>query len=246
VSSAWPWQVRINLLGGFQMSVEGKTVNEKVSAQKKVLILLKVLTSSGGSKIAANRLADIIWPDADGDDARNALKTTVQRLRKLLGDSKCVEFSDGCVGLSTESCWIDAAAFVDMAGMQRSSGDRVKVLKQALEVYAGVLLPGEEEAWALEPRARLQRIAHELVMELGTHYESRHRWRRAIRVYKRVFELEPMDEQICRHLMTCYEQSGHNEDALEVFDRCRAELEKNRIRSPAARTTQLADAIARH
>jgi len=220
VSSAWPWHIRINLLDGFQMSIAGKNVNGKVSAQKKVLILLKVLAASGGRKIAANRLADIIWPDADGDDARNALKTTVQRLRKLLGDSKYVEFSDGCVGLNAEYCWIDVAAFVEMAGMQRSSGDRVRMLKQALGLYVGVLLPGEEEAWALEPRARLQHIAHELVMELGTHYESKHRWRRASRIYKRVFELEPMDEQVCRHLMTCYEETGRNEDALAVFDRC--------------------------
>ena len=53
---------------------------------------------------------DILWPEADGDQAYSALTTTLSRLRRLLGE-KGLEVQAGRVSLSPHYCWSDVWAF---------------------------------------------------------------------------------------------------------------------------------------
>ena len=62
------------------------------------LRLLMVIARSAGP-ITAERLTHVLWPDADDRAARNALKTTLHRLRKNLGDSGLVVTSSREIGL---------------------------------------------------------------------------------------------------------------------------------------------------
>jgi DNA-binding SARP family transcriptional activator len=240
---AWPWKIRIYLLGDFRMIINGETIIEQKIGQKKVLALLKQLAAAGGEKISAAHIADTIWPDAEGDDARNALKTTVHRLRKYVGDANCIEFSDGCVRLNTSCCWTDVAAFIGLTDTPKSSSERRENLRQALSLYAGPLLSVEDEVWVIAPRAKLQRIAHDIAMELGLQYESRRKWARAISIYRPVFDANSTDEQVCRHLMTCYESTGREDEALATFAQCQSALAATMAKQPAARTIGLVQSM---
>jgi len=44
------------------------------------------LIAMGGRQVPQTRLADLLWPDAEGDAAYRALITTLQRLRRLIGE----------------------------------------------------------------------------------------------------------------------------------------------------------------
>jgi LuxR family maltose regulon positive regulatory protein len=242
-SDAWPWPVSVEMLGKFQLKVAGQPVAERVSGQRKVMELLKVLAVQGAAGVPAVRVADSIWPEAEGDDARNALKTTVHRLRKVLGDSDVVQFRDGVLSLHPEYCWSDIASFQVLAKTSRSSGERTRNLKKALELYKGPLLPDDETPWAITARKRLQHIEHEIVMELGSRYEDRCRWNKAIRIYRQGFELDSLDEQVCRHLMTCYQRSGRESDAAATYKYCCDQLEHRVSRRPSTKTRSLAESI---
>ena len=56
-------------------------------AQKPVTIVSqpKLAIALGGTAVAVDRLATLLWPDAEGDAARNSFDNALHRLRKLLG-----------------------------------------------------------------------------------------------------------------------------------------------------------------
>lgn len=242
-SGAWPWPVAIRMLGNFELRIDGQPVSHQIRNQKKVMALLKLLALSGERGLSAGRLADSLWPDAEGDDGRNTLKTTLHRLRKVLGDSDCILLRDGVLTLNPELCWSDVEAFKALARALRAEGSRPAGIKQAMRLYDGPLLPGEDSDWILAAREELQQSQHELVMELGARYEERNRYNKAIRVYRQGIKFDPLDEELCQHLMTCYQRSGRESDAVSVYERLRDDLQRYRARQPSAKTQSLAESI---
>ena len=81
----WPWPVRIYTLGHFSVEIDNQPLEFIGKVQKKPLELLKALLALGGRNIRHETLAEMLWPDSDGDDAHHALLTTLHRLRKLIG-----------------------------------------------------------------------------------------------------------------------------------------------------------------
>ena len=90
----WPWPVKIRTLGRFELFKNGNPFNFPGKAQKKPLLLLKALIALGGKDVDEERLTDILWPEADGDQAYSALTTTLSRLRQLMGE-KGLRFRPG-------------------------------------------------------------------------------------------------------------------------------------------------------
>jgi len=107
----WPWPLKIYTLGGFELQKDGKPLAFSRKAPQKPLQLLKMLVMYGAGGVNADRLADLLWPEAEGDAAYSSLTTTLSRLRQLLGDESWIIFHEGKVMLSPGRCWVDAWAF---------------------------------------------------------------------------------------------------------------------------------------
>ena len=73
----------------------------------------------GGSD---RNLADLLWPDEEGDAARKAFDVGLVRLRRLLGSAEAVTVRDEQVALNRDICWVDAWAFA--RSVERSSVKR--------------------------------------------------------------------------------------------------------------------------
>src|SRR5688572_22971143 len=86
--------VRVYTLGCFTVFTQDMPLTCSGRGQRKRLDLLRSLIAFGGRGVAIPKLAQVLWPDTDGDMAKHALETTLYRLRKLLGD-RCVEMN-GC------------------------------------------------------------------------------------------------------------------------------------------------------
>src|SRR5690606_5471027 len=103
----WPWPVEVRLLGRFELRRGGERVDERTASGKPVE-LLKALACLGGRGVHEHALTEALWPDADGDRARDALKTTLSRLRKLIGADH-LEVVDRRVSLR-DGVFVDALA----------------------------------------------------------------------------------------------------------------------------------------
>jgi hypothetical protein len=165
--AAWPWTVRVDALGAFGVHYDGRDPpNGK--AQKKPLELLRLLVAHGERGAPLERLAEALWPDADGDNGHRALETTMYRLRRLLGDPAAVVRRGGRASLDAQRVFVDAWAFAELAGRAdalatRGAAEALQASAAAIELYRGDLLPDDDlpgiAAERARLRARLERLA---------------------------------------------------------------------------------------
>ncbi|MFZ0468583.1 MAG: BTAD domain-containing putative transcriptional regulator [Thiogranum sp.] len=219
----WPWPVKINTLGGFTLLVNGEPVQSGGKAQKKPLELLKALVAFGGRAVSDTLITDALWPDADGDDARHSLKTTVHRLRKLLGNEQAILIDGGKLSLNPRCCWTDVWAFERLLGRQHGSGaddaDQAERLERAIDIYKGGFLNAEgEESWMLAPRERLRNRYLHAVETLGSLREHINLWDQAIECYERGIRADDLAEPFYKRLMTCQAQLGYRGQALATYE----------------------------
>lgn len=80
----WPWPVKILTLGQFKILKDDGPVQFSRKAQKKPLELLKAMVGFGSRDVSEDRLIEALWPEAEGDFARQAFSTALYRLRRLL------------------------------------------------------------------------------------------------------------------------------------------------------------------
>ena len=152
-AESWPWPVRIYTLGRFSVVKQGTPLRFGAKAQKKPLELLKALIAFGGRDVPEGRLADALWPDAEGDAAAQALASTLFRLRKLIGE-ETIRRQDSRLTLDATSCWVDCWAFERLS--RDDSGDAPMRRAKLRRLHQGSFLDGADNApWAQPMRQRL-------------------------------------------------------------------------------------------
>jgi len=113
-SETWPWPLKIYTLGRFGLLRDDHLLTWSGRGPKKPLLLLQMLIALGGREIRSERLADRLWPDADGDRAHSAFTTNLLRLRRFIGSDDAVSLQDGRLSLNSSYCWLDVWAFQEM------------------------------------------------------------------------------------------------------------------------------------
>jgi DNA-binding SARP family transcriptional activator len=227
----WPWAIKIYALGGFSLMRADKPIEFSRKAQQRPLTLLKALIALGGKNIAEDRIADLLWPDAEGDMAHHAFAMALHRLRKLLMCPEAISFRNGRVSLDDRYCWVDARAFerllvhADEYKKQGKTDRAYEYTDKAIKLYKGAFLAGErEELWMVLLSERLRGKYVQSVWWLGQTLEAAGRWDTAVAYYELCLEVDECMEEIYRRLMVCYQNLGRRSEALSVYQRCRKTL----------------------
>ena len=240
--------IRIRALGGFEVLIDGVPFVSGIKPQRRPLDLLKALLIANGHSVGAAELADKLWPDSDGDTARNSLQVAVHRLRRLLGRDETVVVQDRKVHLQHALFSVDLWVFEREAGYLSGlyAGDPPFAERAAdvLALYRGHLFAHEpEQPWMLLPRERLRRVWLGLVRRLGEFYEARTDWGRAGELYQRALELDPFAEEVYRGLMRCQQRAGESAEAIHTYRCCREQLVAGLGVAPSAETQRLYHAL---
>ena len=244
----WPWPIRIRALGPLTLAFDA---NARPETQKKsshrLLDLLKALICLG-PKVTTERLAEALWPDADGDQAQGNLSSSVHRLRKLLGREDAIVQRDGKVSLNDRVCWVDAHAFETLAehviGPDTPlEGPALHRAGRAHELYRGHLFAGESHGWMTAARERLRQRYQCLSLALGSAQEAAGDTPGALAIYERMVELTPGSELAYRRLMQCLAREGRVAEARDVFQRCRRVLSSTLGTSPSAETVAVFESL---
>jgi ATP/maltotriose-dependent transcriptional regulator MalT/DNA-binding SARP family transcriptional activator len=242
---AWPWPVKVYTLGRFELQIDGEPVRFSGKVQKKPLEMLKTLVALGGTEAREGQIAGFLWPDADGDAARSALKVTLHRLRDILGNDRAVQVREGRIALDRDIVWTDVWAFDQLlrsAQLKGDAGDEagaVSLTEKALDLNRGEFLDEEgDRPWLVSPRKRLKSRYVLHVVALGHLWLQRGDHQRAIACYLRGLELDDLAEELYQNLMECYLAAGLKGEAASVYDRCRKSLAFHGVK-PSARTTAI-------
>lgn len=127
-------RLQIHTLGDIELLFDDQPIAIENWKRKQAITLLKVLAVSDGGTIHRERLAAILWPDADGEKGWERLRVTIYALRKELKAAgladPIVETVDRSYRLKSENVWIDFQAFE--ASMMRAARLRRKVTLKKL------------------------------------------------------------------------------------------------------------------
>jgi DNA-binding SARP family transcriptional activator len=242
----WPWPLRVHTLGGFAIERDGVPVRFGRKAPKRLLDLLRLITALGARSVDATRVAGTLWPDAEGDEARDAL---------LGADLLLVR--DGQIAFDEDLTWVDTWAFEHVCGriesllraapgaQQVDDGELANRQAQLFSLYRGHFF-GEAElpAWALALRDRLRARFIRSVELLGQRLEHTGRPEAAIALYRAALLQDNLAEELYQRLISCHLAQGESAQAVNAYRRCRELLSVVLGVRPSARTEALVSKIA--
>jgi LuxR family maltose regulon positive regulatory protein len=238
----WPWPVRISTLGGLSLSREGRPIGFKGKVPHKPLELLKALVALGGRDVREQRLSELLWPDAEGDAAHSTLKTTLSRLRQLIGDEAIV-VQHGHIGLSPRVCWVDTWALEELLAQAANRGparaDAERLGDKALALYRGPFLGDEEAPWALPLRERLRAKVLHYLGQWARQLEQDGRHEAAVALFHRGLEVDELAEDLYCGLLKAHLALGRHAEARAVCERCRKTLQSVAGVEPSPETQAL-------
>ncbi len=243
----WPYKFRIKTFGGLQVIVDGKPLPVTRKGQKKPLELLKVLIAHGGSEVRVELLADVLWPDSDGDSALQALTTTLYRLRKMLGHEQAILLKGRRLSINPSLCQVDVPSLEHCIRqtsklMNPNSQDESALMQVADKIHSifeGPFLEGDDAHWIFGPREGFRQKVIDTFKRIGIFWESRRRWKEAANIYQKALQLDPLAEAAYQGLMRCCGRLGRKADALAVYRRCRSNLKRELSTVPSAETERL-------
>jgi LuxR family maltose regulon positive regulatory protein len=229
----WPWYLKVFTLGRFELFKEDKPIPSSRKVQQKPLAMLKVMIALGGKGIKEEQLSDILWPEADGDDAHNSFNTTLHRLRQLIGQEDAIQHKEGRLTLDERHCWVDVWAFEWLLGQGEAAKNRgssekaVHWIERAIDLYKGPFLADEiEQSWTISLRERLRTRFIRNLIWLGRYWQGQEEWEKAIESYQQGVEIDEAAEDFYQQMMICYRELGQQAEAFSIYDRCRKTLHR--------------------
>ena len=214
----WPWLIRIATLGRFDLLIDDQPV-AMTRMKKMPLLLLKAIIALGGKQVRTDILSELLWPDADGDTAYGAYRTTLSRLRRLLGSDTAIVSAEGMVSLDEHSVWVDTWAFQRLRTLAEKEQDIAGLIEQVKALYKGEFLADESESWMISPRERLRDQYLRLVAGMGQTLESQQCWLAAADCYRTCLDTDDLAEQIYQRLMTCQACLGDKPAVAATYGR---------------------------
>jgi predicted ATPase/DNA-binding SARP family transcriptional activator len=231
--------LRIRLLGGFQVAVGPRKVGEAEWKLRKAKSLVKLLALAPGHRLHREQVMDIVWPDLDPQAASNNLRKALHVVRRALGPSALLSHEDLLVLGAQESMWVDVDAFDAAAGASRRTGN-LESYREALALYKGDLLPEDlYEEWTVRRREELRGAHLSLLVEAARLYEARGELQVAVEVLQQAIEAEPLLEEAHQALVRLYAASGQRHQAIRQYRQLSEALKRELDAEPHADTQQL-------
>lgn len=227
-----PEAVRVELLGGFRVSVGARVAEEDEWRLRKAASLVKLLALKPGHRLHRERVMDWLWPELDRAAAANNLRYALHVARRVL-EPKAISFrylrlhGDQLILCPDGRLWVDVEAF-ERAGVTARRTRDPESYRAAVALYAGDLLPGDRyEDWTQSRREELRRLHLTLLVELAGLYEDRGELGTAIEALRRVVASEPTHEEAHVGLMRLYALSGQRHEAFLQYERLEEALSQD-------------------
>lgn len=233
----------LQLFGGFQLKRDARRL---AVPARKAQALLAYLALSAGRLGRRDTLTALLWGSVPDRQARQSLRQTVSRLRKIFRSVR----SPGLV-VEGETVSLDPTAIdIDVVAFERLLRKGTPAaLQEAAALYRGPLLEGLHvaegpfEEWFRTERERLGELALEALVKLLRRQLGRGPLEAAVHTATRLLALDPLQEAVHRTLMRLYVRQGRRAAALRQYQVCVEALRKELGIEPDPQTQRLYRAI---
>jgi len=159
------------MLGGFELQLQGKPVDLS-SARPRARALLRLLALNAGAPVHHESIEVALWPEADPEAASRNLHVAMASLRRVLepsagrGTFQLLRREGGAYRLALPGgAQVDLHRFDQALAAGRTARDRgdddgaLRWYQEALDLYAGDLLPEDGPAEWVADRRELARLS---------------------------------------------------------------------------------------
>ncbi|HET8569642.1 MAG TPA: BTAD domain-containing putative transcriptional regulator [Candidatus Limnocylindria bacterium] len=229
-------RLEVRLLGRFELRIVGRSVD---LPSRPAQSLLAYLVLTAGTRHRRERLAALLWPDADEENARTYLRQALWRIRKAIpseaADTPFLSADDLTVSFDPR-----ASYRLDVAEFDRAApGDELEALAACVGAYGGELLPGFYDEWAVRERERLEALLPSRMERLIDALAERGRWTDVIEWGERWIALGGAPEAAYRALMRAHHERGDRSLVAAAYRRCAEALRREIDVGPSDETREL-------
>lgn len=239
-SDTWPALCRICCLGEFSVTVDDQVVTARRKLNAKPWQLLMVLISQGGKNVPEETIADYLWQDSDGDAARSAFSTTLQRLRQLLGQPELVLVESRKVSLNPKLVQVDIFEFEKLVDDCLNSSQVSETgLNKLLDVYKGSFLRDQQAPPFFTMRNHLQRRFARCIRHMAE-IKLREKDREfSEKIYISAIEKAPLAEVLYQGFMELCLKTGNVNKGVDMYRQLLSGLKAQGLDKPLPETALL-------
>jgi DNA-binding SARP family transcriptional activator len=213
-------------------------------------MLFAYLALAPGDGRPRSAAATQFFADCPEPVARRRFNTALWRLkaemRSRIGTDLVVRRGGRCIGLDIQAeLTVDVSVFEDLVGpvlrqsptaLSQADTDR---LFNAVGLHHGPLLESCDEDWVLTDRYRIENLYLTALDYLIQHFGARGEIDAVAKYGQLALDIEPLREDVHRHLIVAYAAAGRHDLAESQFERCRLVLRQELGTDPMPETVAL-------
>jgi DNA-binding SARP family transcriptional activator/tetratricopeptide (TPR) repeat protein len=226
--------VAINVLGGFQVVVDGQPVALTAWRSRQARTLVKILAGRRGRPTTRAHLCELLWPDDDPAKTGHRLSVLLATVRGVLDPGRAwptehyVESDLTGIWLDLSHITLDAESLLTDAAHASallSSGETERAREILTDIdarYGGDAFEDEPyELWAEGLREETRAAWLRSLRHLATLATREGRTSDVCTILVRLLGADPYDERVHRGLVKALVQSGRHGEARRAFDNWR-------------------------
>jgi ATP/maltotriose-dependent transcriptional regulator MalT/DNA-binding SARP family transcriptional activator len=242
-----PPPLRFGLLGRFRVTRSRRELPETVWARPIDSRLVRFMAVHADQPVPEDMVFEALWPGLSTSSARRSLQVAVSRARKVLdlpgAEQSVIESADRSYRLALrDRDTIDAEEFLASAeiALGERGEARADLLANARSLWRGEALAEDRyEDWATAYRERLADHYIAVLTALIELHQAAAEHARSADIGRELVDLDPLNEEGHRALMTAYSRTGRRGHALRQYLECRRALVEGLGVEPAEETARL-------
>ncbi len=216
-------------------------------AGKKTLSFLQYLIVNHARNISAEELIDTFWADRESSDPANALRNMIYKIRNLLKElfpehGELLQTLAGCYVWEPElTIDLDVERFeqVCLAARRNSGREGIRCLRQAVSLYKGDFLSGNDSEWARPLRQYYKTLYLDACRALLPLLEEEEQWMEIVGVCSQAYRIDFCIEEFTACQMRAFIAMGQPEQAIERYESFKERMIKEFGMPPSERIEQI-------
>ncbi len=238
-------------LGGIQLKLEGKYVQNNLSRKALALIVYLLINKKSASR---DYLGELFWEGLSQTRGMNNLRVTLSEIRKILPDLLTIERHTVSINPSFDYRFDvnELKVSPDSANGTMGIGSRkiASQVQKKLSQYHGDFLEGfyiqgcsSFENWLVIEREQIRELVIAQLQELIDFYIAIADYQPGIKLLKKLLKLNPLLESAHRQLMRLFVFEDQREAALSQFETCKQILKNELDVEPSTETKEFIESI---